>query len=262
MLGFTYYNETLRKTNALVGTLFNDIVIERHNDDGSVHQSVRIPLHFGPREKHLARLEAQPDLETRVALTLPMISFDITGISYDSNRKLTSTGKIFSKDSAGGIVKVFNPVPYDIDYQVLLYSNNIEDGAKMLEQILPFFTPHWAVSVFMLKETHPTLSTDIYVELLSVTPEDLYEGDFKTRQAFIWALQLRVKTYFFGPVKTAKVIKYADVYTRVGNATSSQLANKTTWEPLKVGDVHTATSALSVNESDNWGYYLTIEDKT
>jgi T4-like virus Myoviridae tail sheath stabiliser len=262
MLGWTYYNETLRKTNALIGTLFNDIVIERHNEDGTVHQSVRIPLHFGPREKHLARLETQPNLETTVAITLPMISFDITGLSYDSNRKLSSTGKILSKAAGTGLVKVFNPVPYDIDYQVLLYSNNIEDGAKMLEQILPFFTPHWAVSVFMLKDTHPTLSTDIYVELLGVTPEDLYEGEFTKRQAFIWTLQLRVKTYFFGPVRTAKVIKYADTYTRVGNTASSQLANKTTWEPLKVGDTHTANSALSVNESDNWGYYLTIEDKT
>jgi hypothetical protein len=261
MFGHVYYHETIRKMTALVGTLFNDIIIQRKETGGAVRQNVRVPIVYGPRDKYLARHEAQPELKTTVAITLPMISFELTGVEYDSNRKLSTTGRIYSKSTDNGsLSKVYNPVPYDLTYNVNIYSNNMEDGSKILEQILPFFTPAWSATVKLLGETHPNINTDVYIELEGVKPDDVYEGDFEKRRAFVWVLSIRVHTYFFGPTNTAKIVKFAETTTYAGDLEDSARHRKTIWEPKINGEAHGITSPLLIDEDDDWGYHVTIED--
>ena len=73
---------------------------------------------------------------------------------------------------------------------------------------------------------------DVPVVLNSVEYEDDYEGDFQTRRAIIYTLQFTVKTYLYGPVTDAKVIKKAitDIYTDT-NTTSAPREVRYTIQP-------------------------------
>ena len=95
MFGTPFYNEGLRKIIIAFGQLFNNIVIEsKNNETGAVLKRIKVPLAYAPKEKFLVRLDQQADLDDRsMALTLPRIGFEISGLSYDPSRKLTRVQK-------------------------------------------------------------------------------------------------------------------------------------------------------------------------
>ena len=71
MFGHTFYHGTLRKYIIIIGTLFNEIVINRTDNNGNRVQDIKVPLAYGPRDKTIARLEQDPDLDREAAIVLP-----------------------------------------------------------------------------------------------------------------------------------------------------------------------------------------------
>ena len=80
MLGTYFYNETIRKAIVAFGALFNDIYIVRKDAAGVVVQQLKVPLAYGPKQKFIIRLEADPNLDQKVAIKLPRIAFEISGL--------------------------------------------------------------------------------------------------------------------------------------------------------------------------------------
>ena len=111
-----FYNEILRRTIISFGTLFNNITVKQ---DGSV---VKVPLAYGPTQKFLARIEQSPDLNKPTAITLPRMSFEFTGLTYDPTRKVTTTQQFSVKDPNDGteVKKAFMPVPYNMQFELSL----------------------------------------------------------------------------------------------------------------------------------------------
>ena len=83
MLGQQFYHETMRKVIISFGTMFNDIHLVRKDNNGTITQSMKVPLAYGPREKFLVRLREDADLTKQVALTLPRLGFEITNLEYN-----------------------------------------------------------------------------------------------------------------------------------------------------------------------------------
>ena len=202
MLGTYSYHSIFRKTVVAFGTLFNNIEI--HKDD----EVMKVPLAYGPKQKFLARLDQLPDpTNKRVQITLPRISFEINGITYDSSRKVSPTQKIkIAKDSDEN-KNVYMPVPYNVGFELAIISKTQEDGLEILEQVLPYFQPHYNLPIKLLDAMNET--KDVPVVLNSVDYEDTYEGDFSSRRAIIYTLGFTAKTYLYGPVSDAKIIKKA-----------------------------------------------------
>jgi len=247
--------------------MFNDLRVYHYNDDGSVAQRISVPIIFAPREKFLARLDVQPGDAKKIAINLPMISFEITGLEYDTTRHLQKTRRIISKTPATSQYDgVYVPVPYNINYDVNLYAASVEDGARLIEQILPFFTPSWNATVHLLDEL-PDLSTDVYIDLVNITPEDQSSPDFQSRQAVIWRLSLKVQTYFYGPVSPKKVIKFAtvNIYGDTLTNNSGPSAVITTQPGMDANGNATSNVSVTVpyqniEETDSWDYIIQITE--
>jgi hypothetical protein len=246
MLGTYSYHEIFRKTVVAFGTLFNNIEIQRTNE------VFKVPLAYGPKQKFLARLDQTPDpTNKRVQMTLPRISFEINGITYDSSRKVSPTQKIkIAKDSDEN-KNVFMPVPYNLNFQLAIISKTQEDGLEILEQILPYFQPHYNLPVRLLPEANET--KDVPVILNSVDYEDDYENNFQTRRAIIYTLQFTVKTYLYGPVTDSKIIKKAitDMYTEVNTSTAPRQVRYTI-QP----------DPITADADDDFGFGIVDEDFT
>lgn len=251
-----------------MGTLFNDISFSRVNEDGSEAQKIRVPVVYGPREKYLARIEQDPNLKRESAIQLPLISFELVGTRYDAERKLSTTGRYVTGTTSGDSTKMnkfYNPVPYNLTYEVNVYANDVEDALRIVEPVFPFFTPAWHATVKMLDEA-PDYKTDVYVNLDDNGVRDTYEGDFITRRAVVWTLTLTVKTFFYGPVTASKVIKIAKVDLRANTSadapvnvlittTPGMLANGSpTTDPSLSVDPHT------IEADDDWGYCIKVEE--
>lgn len=246
MLGTYSYHEIFRKTVVAFGTLFNNIELRRTDE------VMKVPLAYGPKQKFLARLDQTPDpTNKRVQITLPRISFEINGITYDSTRKVSPTQKIKIAKDGDENKNVYMPVPYNLSFELAIISKTQEDGLQILEQILPYFQPHYNLPVKLLPDANET--KDVPVVLNSVNYEDEYEGDFSSRRAIIYTLQFTVKTYLYGPVSDSKIIKkvITDYYTDT-NTTTAPREVRYTIQP----------DPIDADADDDFGFGVVDEDFT
>ena len=197
MLGTYFYHEITRKTVIAFGTLFNDIYVRHEDGAGNDISEMKVPVAYGPRQKFLARIQQQPELNKATQITLPRMSFEISSIQYDPTRKsgITQTFKVKEGEQ---MKKVFMPVPYNLGFELNILTKLQDDGLQILEQILPFFQPGFTLSVDLVKSIGE--KRDIPMVLQSITQQDDYEGDFATRRALIYTLQFTAKTFMFGPI--------------------------------------------------------------
>ena len=216
MFGY-FYNEILRRTIISFGTLFNNVTIQQ---DNSV---VKVPLAYGPTQKFLARIEQSPDLNKPTAITLPRMSFEFTGLTYDPSRKVTTTQQFTVKDPDDGTEtkKAFMPVPYNMNFELAIMTKLNDDALQIVEQILPYFQPDYNLTVELVSTIQE--KKDVPVVLENITMEDDYEGDFTKRRVLLYTLRFTAKTYLFGPVSSATkdIIKKATVNYLTGTDTSN-----------------------------------------
>ena len=246
MLGHTFYHQHLRKYVIVFGTLFNDIIIQRKDNAGNVVQDIKVPLAYAPREKALARIDADPDLSRKVGMVLPRMSFEMTSINYAPERKLNKIHRNVSAfaDDKSKLYAAYNPVAYDVGFELNIMTRYAEDSTQVLEQILPFFTPEWSVSMTLIPEMN--WKQDIPIVLNGVSMQDTYEGDFETRRALIHTINFTLKGYLWGPIRKSGIIKTANVMTHVD--TSTVYANQ---HPS-----NTVFANVNVTDSSKPGYYI------
>ena len=213
-----FYNEILRRTIISFGTLFNGITVKQ--DDSTI----KVPLAYGPTQKFLARLEQTPDLNKATAITLPRMSFEFTGLTYDPSRKVTTTQQFTVKDPDTGkdSKKAYLPVPYNMAFELAIMCKLNDDALQITEQILPYFQPAYNVTVNLVSSIKE--KRDIPIVLENITMQDDYEGDFTQRRVLLYTLRFTAKTYLFGPVSDASkdIIKKSTVNYRGGKALPGQ----------------------------------------
>jgi len=215
MLGSTFYHQTIRKYVAAFGTLFNDINIERKNSSGTVVERVKVPLAYGPRQKWILALSDTTDQRRVLAARLPRIGFALTGVNYDSVRKLNTVIRNVAANTAstGSVLSQYNPVPYNFDFELFILVNNAEDGTQILEQILPYFTPEFTVTINTIPDMG--IKADVPIVLNSASQSDEYEGELATRRTIIWTLSFLLKGFVYPDVKSGTLIKSIEVNFRI-----------------------------------------------
>ena len=253
MLGQYFYNESLRKCIIAFGSLFNDIFITRRNSAGTEVQSMKVPLAYGPKQKFMVRLDADPNLDQKVAITLPRIGFEIAGLDYDPSRKLNRIMKR-KKVSADADKKLqqmstqYSPVPYNLNFELFVMTKNSDDGIQIVEQILPFFQPEYTVTINEVPEMD--IVRDVPMVLNSIGYEDTYTGSFTERRAIIYTFNFVAKAYVYGPVTTAKPITKAEV------TAYADLQDKA---PPRVAKV-TLEASSAPDADDNFGFNETVSE--
>ena len=216
MLGSTFYHQTIRKYVAVFGTLFNDINIERKNSSGTVVERLKVPLAYGPKQKWLLAVQDTTADRKVIATRTPRMGFAMTGISYDTVRKLNTIGrnvKANTSSTTTSMVTMYNPVPYNFDFSLFILVKNAEDGTQILEQILPYFTPEFTVTVNTIPDMN--IKADVPIVLNSSSVADEYEGDLSTRRTITWTLSFVLKGFIYPNITSGQVIKTIEVNFRI-----------------------------------------------
>ena len=216
MLGSTFYHQTIRKYVAVFGTLFNDINIERKNSSDVIVERIKVPLAYGPKQKWLLAVQ-DTTADRKVAATrTPRMGFAMTGVSYDSARKLNTIGRNVvanTSSTATNMTTMYNPVPYNFDFQLFILVKNAEDGTQILEQILPYFTPEFTVTVNTIPDMN--IKADVPITLNSADVADEYEGDLSARRTITWTLSFTLKGFIYPNVTSGQIIKSIEVNFRI-----------------------------------------------
>ncbi len=212
MIGQYFYNQSTRNVVVAFGTLFNNIQLSKKDNAGNVIQTLKVPLAYGPKQKWLTRLTEDPNLTKKVAVTLPRIGFEISGLEYDPSRKLNKiikVKKVADGADADQIKSGFMPVPYNINFDLYVLAKSSDYALQIVEQMLPYFQPEYTVTMREVPELD--IVRDVPIVLNSINYEDDYEGDFANRRSIIYTLSFTAKYYLYGPVTSTNVIRNVQV---------------------------------------------------
>lgn len=205
----TFYHKSIRNLVVAFGSLFNNIYIIREDSTDTEVSRIKVPLGYGPKEKYLrfALEKNSQDLsKARAAYTLPRLAFEMTSINYDTMRKINTLVKHAGPLTEESVTAVerFVGVPYNIEFSLYVMTRNSEDGLQIIEQILPFFTPEFNVTV---KMNSLNKKVDVPINITSVSMVEDYEGEMDQRRSITHTLTFSAKTYIFGPEKTYNLIQ-------------------------------------------------------
>lgn len=230
-----FYHGITRKTIVAFGSLFSDIKIKRQNANKTEEQTIAVPIAYAPKEKWLVRIEQDSSLENHVYTVLPRMSFEITGFSYDSQRKFNRTSFI-TCSTTNSIKKTYAPVPYNIDISLYALTKTSEDGLQIMEQIVPYFSPELTMSINAIPDSN--IKSDIPVILNSVNMNDEYDGDFQTRRFVTYTFNFTVKAWMYGPVQNGDIIK--TIFVNTSNIDETSLADLEQQGNSSTGNITTA----------------------
>lgn len=243
-----FYHATTKKAITVFGSIFNNISIERRDADGKVAQTIKVPLTYAPKQKYIARVQQEPDIDGKnVGVTLPRMAFEIRGLQYNRARKLNSNIKNINI-SEGKYLSQYNPVPYDMEVDLFIMVKNQEDGLQIVEQILPIFTPQYTVTINSISEMQ--IKEDLPIILNAVNFEDNYEGDFHENRIIVWTLSFTLQLNYFGPIDGTEsgIIKRTEV----------TFYNDALYQD-KRAEVDSEVSPFDASETDNYTIIDTIE---
>jgi len=213
------HNDVIRKIILAFGNLFSQIPLVRYKDgDTNEFERFIVSLIYAPKEQYVHRLNDDPNLDARVQVVIPSLSYEMMGMSYDSSRKQITNIKNFSK-TAEGIFSQYNPVPYNFDIDLHLYSRTFEDAHQVVEHIISYFTPDYTIKVNLV----PSLGIvkELPIILNSVDRDVTYEGDREdSSRRIIFSFHFTVKGFIFGKITDAtnSLITHSitSIYNKIG----------------------------------------------
>jgi len=251
-----FYHATVRNSIIVFGKLFNSVFIKRDNADGTPNQLVKVPITYGPKEKWLVRSENDPDLDRPVEIVLPRMTFEITDFQYDASRKVNSLNQLIIEDEINGEKRrsQYVPVPYNLGITMYIISKTQEDALQIVEQILPFFTPHYNLTVNL--NTQMGYKFDVPTVLNGINLQDDYDGPFEQRRVVIYTLTFTMKTQMFGPVTESEVIR--TVQTNIKETKKDELGNEVVARrreyTASVDPITTSISTTPIPVDEEWNF--------
>jgi len=255
MFGTYFYHKRVRSAVSVFGSLFNNLYVLRKNSAGQTISQVKVPLSYAPKRNFIARLEAMnsgEEAERRVAIKLPRMSFEITSIAYDETRQLNKMNNI-SKSVSGSSTtrqKIFSHTPYNINFDLNVYAKSQDDALQIVEQVFPFFTPQYTVTVKPFSNI-TDLTEDVPITLTGTAFADDFEGAIEQRRTIIYTLSFEMKINFHGPIGTSKIIREVsnNIYIIDSSGSSGDYIKTQQITPTPAGV--TADSDYGFNEADS-----------
>jgi hypothetical protein len=243
-----FYFSTIRNLVIGFGKLLNNIQIQKIRDNGTVERVIKVPLAYASADKTITMLQSQVVTRTKdlpeIKISLPRMSYEVIGISYDTTRMSQQLVKNVFKSTNPNLFKTqFRPVPYNVEFEVGIFVKYMDEGLQIIEQILPYFRPFYAITMNPIENID--MKIDIPITLTSISKEDTYEGAVEEDRIIQWTMNFTANAWVFPPITNAKVIKRATTnFFDLGNG-------------QKISSTTVEVDPITANVDDNWTIKIT-----
>lgn len=252
-----FYHKHLRKITYAFGTLFNEVELQRTDNSDNIVQTIKVPISYAPKELWVTRLQQDPNPEdpekaNHLQVVLPRMGYEMVDMSYDATRRLQVTGQNVSVNTEGNVelLTQFNPVPWNINYNVYIMSRNIDDSLQIIEQILPFFAPDFSITIAEMPGMN--ILRDIPVIFSGIHSDLVYEGGFDKTRVGIWTLSFVVKAYLYQPIRKTKIVR---------DSTTNIITDTTVSTAMGKAIINVTPDPIDADPDDNWDYNTTITEE-
>lgn len=255
MFGETFYHQGIRKLVIAFGTLFNEIILVRHNESNEEIDRIRVPIVYAPKQKYIIRNTQDPQNTQQVAVVYPRMSFEIVGLDKDMTRKLTSTTYNTSQKDENNYNIQYVPVPYNVGINLYIIGKNSDDVIQLVERIIPQFRPQYEFTLLMIPELN--LKDDVALELEGAKFDDSYDGQFDDRRTIVWTLKFNAKILLYGRITKQGIIRkvQTDILIPEGSITPQSIA-----EASRSARITVEPDPIDASPTDDFGFSTSIEE--
>ena len=258
MLNEYFYHERIRKSVAIFGSLFNNIYVLNKNSAGAIIQTKKVPLSYAPKSKFLERIREHADLDndSKVALKLPRMSFEILAFTYSPERQLQKTGN-FNRSGLtdSDRMKFYAPVPYNLSMQLNIFTKQQDDALQIVEQILPYFNPQYSLTIKPFSDYQDILE-DVPITLSGMSYSDDYEGALDARRTIVYQLDFEMEANFYSGIIGSQIIRKVDVDTYIMDIDNGLTVDS----DRQVSRITVLPNPLNVTADSDYGFTTTITD--
>jgi hypothetical protein len=244
--------QAIRKTTVAFASLFKDIPFFKYDDNGVELERIKVPIIYGDKEKYVKRLDIAHE---KVQITLPRIEYGLVSVQYDPSRRTNQANKIVGCKS-DSTAFVNSPLPYNFNFELVLYTRNIEDANQIMEFILPYFYPDYNLKINMVPELG--ISKNIPITFTGDSEEQDSTGVFDGAVRSVFrTLTFTARSYIFQPPRYYKPILQAETNIRIPGPMNEYIlsANGTgsfiQGEPVFQGSSFDRATATAIVESWN-----------
>jgi len=255
MFGTHFYHKRVRTAVSVFGSLFNNLHVLRTNSSNQVISQVKVPLSYAKKRDFLSRIEdiGTGESEYKLAIKLPRLSFEITSMTYDATRQLPKVNTM-SRAIQNSVIsrqRLYSATPYTIGFALNIYAKNQDDALQVVEQILPYFTPQYTVTVKPFADI-PSLLEDVPITLSSVSMNDDQGTPLGSQRTIVYTLAFDMDILLHGPTSTdgQKIIRDVRTNYFLQGADSDQYLHTTKLLPTPNG----------VSVDSDFGFTLTYMD--
>lgn len=207
MLGTHYYHGLIRKFIIGFGSIFNNLTLIRYDNELTTEiERITVPISYAPKDKYMKILwdGVNSTDERKVAVTFPIMAFEITGMQYDPSRQIQPLLRAPKPKTSTSVDASYVGVPYSLNFSLYIFSRYQRDADQILEQILPIFVPGYTFKAMPI----PALGfhEDYPIQLNSIDRNIEYEGDYSVKGC-MYTLNFTMNVRFYGPVQETKIIR-------------------------------------------------------
>lgn len=209
-----FYNQSIRRYTILFGSIFDNVYIQRKNQETNEADFIKVPLKFSRGflyEKLNQDSSAREN--TRVRQVLPAMAFDLTEITFDPARKHSEFQylKNTSVDEADNRTWTTNPMPYNFLYTLYIRTKNMDDLFQIIEQIVPPFNTGLTIRAEDLPEDRIKIERDIIINLRDIKWEDNWDGIQKDARVIDAEITFDLDGYIYSQVGNAPVVRETEL---------------------------------------------------
>lgn len=195
-----FYHATTKKMIVAFSTVFDNLLIDMENG-----REIKVPLHFAQGEKFLQKYARYEDLQNTIKpIALPVMGFEWVSMNYDSERHTNTMNKLTDRKVNNTRNYTYNRTPVSWQFELYIVVNRLNDGLKIIEQIIPFFTPHLNLRVRGVDELQEP--DNVQLTLTSNSHVIEYEGSQDEIRNITFQLSFSLHGYLYQDVKTHSTI--------------------------------------------------------
>ena len=204
MFGY-FYNSSLRRYILMLGDLFSNIQVQRVREDiGKTY--IRVPITYASKEHFMMKLNKwtsvnNEDGPAKVETILPRINLHLVDMMYNPTYKTGQLNRsaMSNPNSKTGTISQYNPTPIKMIFELGIFTRHQDDMFQIVEQIMPYFQPHFNTTMTELFENEITFERDIRITFQSISIDEQIDGDKQSRRRLEWSIMFEVNGWLYPP---------------------------------------------------------------
>jgi len=233
--------------------IFNDIHILRTSESGNVLKDITVPITYAGKRKIFTLLQRNPAVGNKISTLLPRISFLITDLEPDDERKLSPLDTISINIDSKSEDFMYNPIPYNFTIDMVIWSKYMDDLLQIIEQAVTFFNPHYTITVKEIDSLG--IQRNVPVNFNGVTLDMETDLDEENSRTLMANMNFTLKGFLYPPITNSTVIDFMNI--KFVNEEADAISNiNLEWNEITQEIDETKTEG----QDAEWPDWLAVED--